>query len=47
MIDQEKEITTNKDSDKETATPTYNFKWMLILLLVGIVGSFIFARFMK
>lgn len=26
---------------------TYNFKWMLLLLIVGIVGSFVFALFMK
>ena len=31
----------------EEPQPTYNFKWMLILLLVGILGSFIFANIMK
>ncbi len=38
----EKEETTNEENNTEIA-PTYNFKWMLILLLVGIIGSFIYA----
>lgn len=32
---------------REPENHTYNFKWMLILLLVGILGSFIFASFMR
>ena len=36
----------HEDSNSEIQ-PTYNFKWMLILLLVGIIGSFIFASVMK
>ena len=46
MSQEENELITNDDNTPEVQ-PTYNFKWMLILLLVGIVGSFIFASFMK
>jgi len=41
----ENQRTTEEEISEEQ--PTYNFKWMLVLLLVGILGSFIFASFMK
>lgn len=44
--EEENEVTTN-DEDNPEIQHTYNFKWMLILLLIGIIGSFIFASFMK
>lgn len=35
------------DENNSEVKVNYNFKWMIILLLIGIVGSFIFASFMK
>ena len=46
MNQEEKEVNINDEGNPDIE-PNYNFKWMLILLLVGIVGSFIFASFMK
>lgn len=47
-MDQEEEnnLSTHHEENAEDQ-PTYNFKWMLILLLVGIIGSFVFASFKR
>jgi|GEM_PF-352321 len=42
---EELENINHLDEPREPAT--YNFKWMLALLIIGILGSFIFARLMK
>ena len=38
----------NQDSSlEETETPNYNYKWMIALLIVGIIGSFVFKYITK
>ncbi len=37
----------NQEEENQEVEPTYNYKWMLILLLVGIIGSFVFANFKR
>lgn len=32
---------------EEIETPNYNYKWMIALLLVGIIGSFVFKYITK
>ncbi len=47
MNHKEEKDPANLEQSNSEIQPTYNFKWMLILLLVGIIGSFIFASVMK
>jgi hypothetical protein len=47
MSHKEENDAANHEESNSEIQPTYNFKWMLILLLVGIIGSFIFASVMK
>ena len=47
MNQEEENDAANHEESNPEVQPTYNFKWMLILLLIGIIGSFIFASFMK
>ena len=43
MMNQEEEKDLITQEDNIEVQPTYNFKWMLFLLIVGIIGSFVFA----
>ena len=47
MNHKEKNDAANHEESNSDIEPTYIFKLMLILLLVGIIGSFIFASVMK
>ena len=47
MNQEEENNAANQEENNQEIEHTYNFKWMLILLLIGIIGSFIFANFMR
>jgi len=43
----EEENNQSEQFQDELETPNYNYKWMIALLLVGIIGSFVFRYITK
>lgn len=51
-IEENKETVENENliedsSIEEIESPNYNYKWMIALLIVGIIGSFVFKYITK